>query len=40
MKNHIFPGLVRVFNMYVYEILSKYKIAKFLNENRMNYIEL
>lgn len=40
MKNNIVPGMIKIFNMYIGEILAKYKLVRFLAVNRINYLEL
>lgn len=38
MKNQILPGFMKVFNMYVSELLWKYKVVRFINQTRINYL--
>lgn len=39
-KNQILPGFMKVFNMYVSELLWKYKVVRFINQTRINYLEI
>lgn len=40
MKEQILPGFLKICNMYVGEVLGEYKIVRFVNKNRINYLEV
>ncbi len=40
MKEQILPGMLKICNMYVAEVLQQYKIVRFVNKNRINYLEV
>jgi formamidopyrimidine-DNA glycosylase len=40
IKSAILPGFTKILNMYVSELLWQYKIVRFVNQNKINNMEI
>ncbi len=40
MKNQIIPGFIRILNMYTSQLLWANKLVRFVNQNKINYLEI